>query len=68
MTRDLEMYSYLWDGTQSGWKLAREKEFPDDIFIINHENGTFLLVDDPSLKKRLLERMLRAGMEIEEET
>lgn len=62
----IEKYSYLWDGTQLGWKLIRETDFPDELFIVNREIGSHLHVDDPALKKMLCARMLDAGVEVEE--
>jgi hypothetical protein len=49
----------------TGWKLVKEADLPDEVFIVNREKGTLLHIDDPKLRKALCARMLEAGAEIE---
>lgn len=66
MAEGVEKYSYLWDGSQNGWKLIREADFPGELFIVNRETGSLLHIDDPVLKAALSAQMLKAGIEVEE--
>jgi hypothetical protein len=66
MIEDIEKYSYLWDGTQSGWVLVKDAEFPDETFIVNRTKGSHLHIDDPILKKSVCVRMLDAGVSVEQ--
>lgn len=68
MTENIDKYNYLWDGSEPGWKLLRDVDFPGELFIVNREMGSHLHVDSPRLKEMLCARMLGAGIEIEEQS
>lgn len=55
-------YSYLWDGSQTGWVIV------DDAFhapvIFNEDCGVMLHIDSAELKSALLTRMKQAGARI----
>jgi hypothetical protein len=64
---DISEYSYLWDGSESGWALLhfnsnQESEMPK-YMVVNTENKSVLIIeDDPEcylVEKKMLEEGVR---------
>lgn len=62
---NIDEYSYLWDGTQSGWGLLKKDDTGYTIF--DTENSVMLKIDDVNLQHVLCEKMLSSGVKIIEE-
>jgi len=60
-------YSYLWDGSQTGWVLLAAPELPGNYCIFNKETSVLLKVARADLNLKLCERMRAAGCEVLEE-
>ncbi len=59
---NIDEYSYLWDGTQSGWGLLKKDGTGYTIF--DAENSVMLKIDDVNLQHTLCEKMLLSGVKI----
>lgn len=64
MDTQLDGYEYLWDGSRPGWVLAKDADFPGELFIVNREDDVLLKVDNPHLKAALCQKMLSYGCEV----
>ena len=58
---ELEKYSYLWDGSESGWVVLKDKY---KYTIFNKETKMMLLVEDEDLNNRLAAYMILNGCEV----
>jgi hypothetical protein len=57
----MDDYSYLWDGREPGWTLARVE---GRFLIYNREEWAALLIEDHDLHEAVVQRMLAAGVEV----
>ncbi len=53
----IDRYSYLWTTEKEDWVLAD----PLDYSIVNRKRHSLLLIEDDTLEKMLIERMLKEG-------
>ena len=58
---NIEEYSYLWDGKQSGWVVLKDV-YENTIF--NKETKSVLLVEDEDLNNRLAAMMIMNNGEV----
>lgn len=64
MLENIDDYSYLWDGAQSGWVLLVAPEMLGGFCIFNSLENTLLHIDDECFNQALCEKMREAGCEI----
>ncbi len=58
---ELESFSYLWDGSEPGWIVLKDKY---DYTIFNKETQMALLMEDEDLNNRLAAMMILSGCEV----
>ena len=58
---NIEEYSYLWDGSQSGWVVLKDV-YENTIF--NKETKSVLLVEDEDLNNRLAAMMIMNNCQV----
>jgi hypothetical protein len=62
--KDLEKYSYLWDGSDPDWVLLRAPEVAGGLCVYNKNGRALLLVESSDLNMALCEELKRNGVEI----
>ena len=62
---NIDEYSYLWDGTQSGWGLLKKDD--NSYTIFDAKNSVMLKIDNADIQHALCEKMLLSGVNIIED-
>jgi hypothetical protein len=65
---DVSEYSYLWDGSESGWTLlhfnSNQESEPPKYMVVNTENKSVLIIEDDPECYQVERKMLEEGVQI----
>lgn len=61
MPENLNRYSYLWDGSESGWVLLKSSDLFGGFCAFNEVSSALLLIDNEQLNMRVCQRMKEEG-------